>query len=103
MSHPWEDFLAARLRLVHAWAKEGKSPETICAELNHHDLDQIRGLLRTDPTPNVYADLEATRQRVQQLEDEAVWADKRLAEARAEADALANRIGQVLAILSKST
>lgn len=97
---PWEDFLAARLRLVHLWAKGGMSPEEICTELNHHDVAQIRGLLETEPGPSVYADLEAAKQRVGQLEDEAIWNDKRLAEARSEADGLANRVGQVLAILS---
>jgi hypothetical protein len=103
MSHPWEDFLAARLRLIHAWAKEGKTPEEICAELNHHDVTQIRLLLRTDPQtlgPSVYTDLEAARQRIEQLEDQALWADKQLAEARSEANASANRIGQVLTLLS---
>jgi hypothetical protein len=96
MSHPWEDFLAARLRLVHAWAKEGKTPEEICTELNHHDVLQIRLLLHTDPEvpgPSVYADLEAARLRIERL-------DKLLAEARSEADYLARRIGEVLAVLS---
>ncbi len=106
MSESWEDFLAARLRLVHAWAKDGMSPEGICSELNHHDVAQIRLLLRTDPEtpgPSVYADLEAAKQRIAQLEEEAIWSDKRLAEAHSEADKLANRMGQVLAMLSPGT
>lgn len=49
--HPWADFLDARLRLVHRWRSEGKSPEMICNELNSHDLTQIRLLLATAPEP----------------------------------------------------
>lgn len=62
MSDPWADFMAARLRLIHMWAGEGKSSEQICAELNHHDSGQIRLLLMTDPTApipvSVYEDLK---------------------------------------------
>jgi hypothetical protein len=67
MSDPWADFMAARLRLIHSWADEGKTPEAICADLNHHDPGQIRLLLmveRDSVIPgSVYEDLKAAKEK----------------------------------------
>jgi hypothetical protein len=45
MSDSWTDFLAARHRLVHDWAAEGKSAKEITELLNSHDVTQIAGLI----------------------------------------------------------
>lgn len=54
VNHPWFDFLKARLRLIHLWAKEGipgtngkKDAASICKHLNDHDVTQIRLLMAT--------------------------------------------------------
>lgn len=48
MKNPWGEFLKARHKLIHYWAKEeGKTPEQITKDLNHHDVGQIRLLLAT--------------------------------------------------------